>query len=198
MRISRARSVLLLMGIAALPSAVPAQPTTRQIVDADPTWSALGAVGAQIAGTVQSGRVLAGTMMARRAYTDAPFGLRLGTLLIRRTYQAPSPSRPGQSFTVKHTVLALTVGGDVFATIGPGSTLGLTAGAGIAPYTATSSSDSSFFAFEPTGRGKVWSLGVTLRSGRFFVEQQLIGLLGSESTIQQFREYYPLLVGWRF
>jgi hypothetical protein len=49
-----------------------------------------------------------------------------------------------------------------------------------------------------SGSGSMPMFGVTLEVGRLQLSQKALLLLGAEDVIVEFREYFPVTVGWRF
>jgi len=49
-----------------------------------------------------------------------------------------------------------------------------------------------------SGSGKLPMFGATLEVGPLHLSQKVLILLGAEDVVPEFREYYPITIGWRF
>jgi hypothetical protein len=182
--------------IATLSCIAAAQPSTASVRRVKP-WTM--EVGAGFEGPITIGES-AGDVFAlhggtRVALAGSPAGIRLGGYWIRRGF---SVVENGQKRSVSQHVLGAAFAADVEIPIAKDAAVAPFAGVGLAPYVHASAPHYSYYQHEGTGSGTLWTLGLSLRVGKLLVQQHLIGLLGADFTIPEYREYYPLTIGWRF
>lgn len=178
------------------PSLASAQPSTDRLAR-QATWSTSIAGGTEILklGGSYSGRVLGLSIARRLALTGSAAGLSGNAFVLRRDLDVVLDGPPQH---IAHEVIGFSLAVDADIPLSPELSVVPQAGLGLAPYVHASGRQYLSDLFQPLASGKIWTLGFEVRVKRFLVRQHFIGLLGAENTIYEFREYYPLMVGWRF
>jgi hypothetical protein len=98
--------------------------------------------------------------------------------------------RTASPVEARHQVFGLIAGSDIEIPFGRDASVSPMFGLGPAMFAKSTD--------RPAASGTLWMLGVQLRLGRLLIRQQFIGLTRAQEAIPEFREYYPLTVGWRF
>jgi hypothetical protein len=185
MRMARLASVLLLIA-----SSAGAQPSTDRLLTSGPAirWEA-GIGGEWLAFTGDpSGSVVASHGGVRTELGESPVAFRLDAIMLGRYFSARDQN--GQPVAARHVVIGALAGIDIEIPFGRDASFAPMFGVGPAPLArATGQLHDS---------GTLLMAGLQLRFGHLLVRQQFISLDGADRAIRQFREYYPLTVGWRF
>lgn len=185
MHMARLVSTLLLIA-----SSAAAQPSTERLLTSGPVtrWE-VGIGGEWLAFTGDpSGSVVASHAGFRTELDESRVALRVDAIALGRFFSARDQN--GQPVNATQTVVGALAGMDIEMPFGRDASFAPMVGVGPAPYArATSQLHDS---------GMLLMAGFQLRLGRLLIRQQFIGLSDADRAIRQFREYYPLTVGWRF
>jgi hypothetical protein len=182
---ARLASVLLLIA-----SSAAAQPSTERLLTAGgiTRWE-VGIGGEWLAFTGDpSGSVVASHAGFRNELDESPVSFRVDAVVLSRYFSARDQN--GQPVAARQIVIGAITGSDVEIPFGRDASVAPMFGVGPAPIARSTS--------RPNDAGVLLMAGVQLRLGHLLIRQQFIAVPGTNAGIPQFREYYPLTVGWRF
>jgi hypothetical protein len=184
---ARLDSICLLL---ACSTAAAAQPSTERLMSAGGiTRIEVGIGGEWLAFTGDpSGSVAAMHAGFRTELDESPVSFRMDAIALARFFSGMNSN--GQPLDARHHVFGVIAGSDIEIPFGRDMSIAPMIGAGFAPFTKSTA--------RPSGSGTLWMAGVQLRLRRLLVRQQFIGLGGAQESVPQFREFFPLTVGWRF
>lgn len=181
----------------ALPRISLSQPSTERLAQAKP-WSFEISAGAELPGSDFPATAARGSL--RLGLQETPIGIRLEGLFIRRSAEVPVWDGSGSFRTesITQTVVPLLLAMDVEVSGGSVLRVFPLAGYGYAPVVRTSYPQEGASRQSVSQASNVWLLGAGLRYRNFTLHQLIIGVLHAGESLYEDREFFPLLIGWRF